>query len=245
MELKGYKAIKGLICCVTGLRIGGASNIIEIGGLDNPIIKNPVDDWPYMPGSSIKGKVRSLLEWELGKISSNGDVHSCTDVNCEICRIFGNSEDVDKGPSRGIFRDAVLTENSKQMLQKMKETKGLSYGEIKWENRINRLLGKAEHPRQMERLPAGTEFDFQVDYRIFDLGDGGKTDLDNFQWLLHGLWLLKQDALGGCGSRGYGQIDFRDVFVINPDGTKEEVEVKDRYKEITGREKRGVQYGQI
>ncbi len=244
MNLICYKTITGIIHCETGLRIGGFSNTIEIGGLDNPIIKNPVDEWPYIPGSSLKGKMRSLLEWDLGVVSPNGDPHSCQELQCIICRIFGNSEDVEKGPSRGIFRDASLTPVSKGVLQRMRETKGLVYGEIKYENRINRLKGKAEHPRPMERVPAGTEFSFRIDYRIFDIKDGGKIDLDNFQWLLHGLWLLEQDALGSSGSRGYGQIKFGiydanntfipgRVFVDN----KEEI-IKDRYEEITKQEEK-------
>lgn len=76
MNSIGYKVVTGNIKCITGLRIGGSSNTIEIGGLDNPIIKSPIDDWPYIPGSSIKGKIRSLLEWDLGIISTNGDPHS-------------------------------------------------------------------------------------------------------------------------------------------------------------------------
>ncbi len=244
MNLIGYKVISGVLHCVTGLRIGGSSNTIEIGGLDNPIIKNPLNEWPYIPGSSFKGKMRSLLEWEMGVISSNGDVHSCNKHDCTICRIFGNSEDVDKGPTRGMFRDASLNKTSKKDLQKLRETKGLVYGEIKYENRINRLKGKAEHPRPMERVPAGTEFDFRIDYRMFDINDNGQVDNDNFQWLLHGLWLLEQDALGSSGSRGYGQIQFG-IYdsgkefcsgKILVDG-KEEV-IKDRYEEITKQKKR-------
>lgn len=114
MNSIGYKVVTGNIKCITGLRIGGSSNTIEIGGLDNPIIKSPIDDWPYIPGSSIKGKIRSLLEWDLGIISTNGDPHSCKQIDCIICRIFGNSEEVEKGPSRGIFRDASLTDISKK-----------------------------------------------------------------------------------------------------------------------------------
>ncbi|MCC6544827.1 MAG: type III-A CRISPR-associated RAMP protein Csm3 [Nitrospirae bacterium] len=244
MNLKGYKVISGIIGCVTGLRIGGTSNTIEIGGLDNPVIKNPIDDWPYIPGSSFKGKMRSLLEWDLGVVSPNGDPHTCKDAKCVICRIFGNSEEVEKGPTRGIFRDAFLSERSKKDLQSMRETKGLVYAEIKYENRINRLKGKAEHPRPMERVPAGTEFSFEIDYRVFDINDNGNVDNQNFQWLLHGLWLLEQDALGSSGSRGYGQIKFGSYDKDNkfvPGRVlvdKHEEPIKDRYNEITGQTKR-------
>jgi len=212
-----YKNIKGIIRCETGLRIGAQANIIEIGGMDNPIIRNPVNDFPYIPGSSLKGKIRTLLEWEIpGKLDENGNVHSCSDVNCEICRIFGPGNSSDEpaiGPSRAIFRDANLSPDSLKMLKELRERKGLTYVEEKTENIINRIIAKAT-PRTLERVPAGTEFEFEINYRVFEVfddngqSDEGKTDEHNFNWLLHGLWLLSQDALGGSGSRGYGKISF-------------------------------------
>jgi len=236
-----YKAIKGIIRCETGLRIGTQANIIEIGGMDNPIIRNPVNDFPYIPGSSLKGKIRTLLEWEIpGKLDENGYVHSCSDVNCEICRIFGPGNSSDEpaiGPSRAIFRDATLTPDSFKILKELRERKGLIYVEEKIENVINRIKGKAEHPRTLERVPAGTEFEFEINYRVFGVfdnngqSDGGKTDEQNFNWLLQGLWLLSQDALGGSGSRGYGKISFWNKCEKDG-GKKNTVMVDDEVKEI-------------
>lgn len=252
MEFIEYKAVTGIIQCVSGLRIGGSKDTIEIGGMENPIIRNPLDKFPYIPGSSIKGKVRSLLEWEIdGKLGKNGNVHQFKDCNkdsnCPICRIFGVTDDeVNFGPGRAIFRDGWVTESSKDKLKELQLKKGLLYVEEKTETAIDRLKGKAKTGslRQYERVPAGTEFSFRIDYRVFDINDKGETDKTNFQWLLHGLWLLEQDALGGSGSRGYGQIKFGicdnagkfipgKVFVDD----KEE-DIKDRYQEITNKNKR-------
>ncbi len=208
MKLQGFKEIEGIIECVTGLRIGGSNNTIEIGGLDNPVIRNPLDDTPYIPGSSIKGKIRTLLEWELGKVSNDGSVHKCQDNSCPICRIFGTTdESLTRLPSRALFRDAFLDKDSRRKLEEdLRQKKGLLYAEVKYENTINRLKGKAEHPRQMERIPPGIRFAFSISYRIFD-----ELDENYLSHLLHGLWLLEQDALGGCGSRGYGKVKFHDV----------------------------------
>ncbi|WP_347275370.1 type III-A CRISPR-associated RAMP protein Csm3 [Candidatus Kuenenia sp.] len=251
MEFITYKTVTGIIRCVSGLRIGGSKDTIEIGGMDNPIIRNPLDKFPYIPGSSIKGKIRSLLEWEIdGKLGVNGNVHQFRDCNrdsnCPICRIFGVTDDeVDFGPGRAIFRDGWVTESSKDVLKELQLKKGLLFVEEKTETAIDRLKGKAKTGslRQYERVPAGTEFSFRIDYRVFDISDQGETDKNNFKWLLHGLWLLEQDALGGSGSRGYGQVQFGilkgekfmpgKVFVNN-----EEEEIKDRYLEITGKNKR-------
>ena len=123
MTLK-YKIIKGILQCETGLRVGGSSNTIEIGGMDNPVIRNPINDQPYIPGSSLKGKIRSLLEWELGKIMSDGSIHRCDDPSCVICRIFGSTDDnIERGPTRVIFRDAFLT--SKGTVEKIGKDNGI------------------------------------------------------------------------------------------------------------------------
>lgn len=252
MQLIGYKSIIGIIQCISGLRIGGSKDTIEIGGIDNPIIRNPLDRFPYIPGSSLKGKMRSLLEWEIeGKLGTAGNVHQFKDCNkddtCPICRMFGVTDDeVTFGPGRAIFRDGWLTDSSKINLMELQRIKGLLFVEEKAETAIDRIKGKAKHGslRHYERVPAGTEFDFRIDYRVFDINDNGVVDNENFQWLLHGLWLLEQDALGSSGSRGYGQIRFG-IYdsdkkfcsgKILVDG-KEEV-IKDRYEEITKQKKR-------
>ncbi len=221
--LKSYQ-IKGIISCKTGLRIGGAGGIIQIGGVDNPIIRDPLTNYPYIPGSSLKGKMRSLLELKYGKIEPDGEPHKfCEDNSCFICRIFGVSAgdhtDVVLGPSRLIVRDSYLTEKAKEELEKYRLEKGMLYSEIKFENTLKRVTAKAT-PRQMERVPAGTEFELDLVYRIFDLGDGGKTDEDNIERVKEGLRLIQEDALGSSGSRGYGKVEFVDLKLIQNDGTE-------------------------
>ncbi len=223
IQLLGYQRITGTLTCVTGLRIGGSSEVIEIGGLDNPIIKHPVTGVPYVPGSSLKGKMRALLEFKLGKVDPKGEVHQY-DVNtckqtCPICRVFGvaKGEGSPFGPGRLIVRDAELVSNG---------SADKTATERKWENVINRIKGSAEHPRQMERVPAGTEFKFEMDYRVFDVdGDKGATDLGLFAHVLRGLRLIELDTLGGSGSRGYGKVSFGTVTIHKLDGTTETREI--------------------
>lgn len=213
-KLLSHSVIIGIIKCLSGLRVGGSGGIIEIGGVDNPIIRNPINGLPYIPGSSIKGKMRSLLELEKGKIMSNGDPHKhdkniCEKNNCEICILFGSSagDGSQLGPGRLIFRDCYLTENSRNDLQKMKEREGLNYSEIKTEVNINRWTAKSiSGPRQMERVPAGTSFDFELAIRVFE------NDNDNLvSYIKEGLKLIQNDALGGCGSRGCGRVKFENL----------------------------------
>lgn len=216
MKLIGYKRIEGIIEVITGLHIGGSTTIIEIGGKDNPVIKHPITKVPYIPGSSIKGKMRSLLEWKLGKLNTDrnsndfGEVHKwCNDKECPICVIFGTSaEEAGIGPTRLIVRDAVLDENYKD---RQKE-KNLSWTPIdltedKYENTINRITARA-NPRNFERIISGAEFSFKMSYRVFENGDNGSGDERLFEHVLDGLRLIEQDALGGAGSRGCGQVKF-------------------------------------
>jgi len=224
-----YKTISGILEVKTGLRIGGSSSTIEIGGMDNPVIRDPLTNYPYIPGSSLKGKIRSLLEWELGKVESDGKVHKCNDITCPICRIFGSTEDnIERGPSRSIFRDAFLTDESRKKLEKMREEKGLLYAETKTENWIDRLRGKAGSGglRTQERIPPGIQFDFSISLRVLEV-NGRKGD-DDLPFLLHGLWLLEQDALGGSGTRGYGKVKFLNV----KDEKGKPLEIQDRSQVI-------------
>jgi len=220
IQLLRYKKIKGQIRLVTGLHIGGSKDEIRIGETDNPVIKNPIDNFPYIPGSSLKGKIRTLLEWYLpGKVTENGDVHGCKNSACPICRLFGSPEkETTAGPGRALFRDCVLIDTSKEVLKKIKEEKGLMYVEEKTENVIDRKRGgtKKTGLRQMERVPAGMVFNFEMDYRVFDMdGDKGEKDEEYFNCILKGLQLLRDDALGGSGSRGYGQVIFENLVDEN------------------------------
>lgn len=196
-----YK-IAGKIELKSGLHIGAGNDIIEIGGLDNPVAKDRKGR-PYIPGSSIKGKLRSMMEWQLSKVSSNGEPHSCSDpenaISCQICRIFGphKAAKVKLGPPRLIVRDAILESNDEE---------GESHTEAKYENVINRVNGTAEHPRQLERVHAGTFFSFEIIYRNFVADeDDAKSDRKAIELALKN---LEHDYLGGSGSRGSGKVCF-------------------------------------
>lgn len=211
MKQKTLKKITGIIEVKTGLHIGAGNDRIEISGMDNPIIRNPLTQEPYIPGSSIKGKMRSLMEWMLEKVPADGKVHSCADKECPICRVFGasnskNNEDSSRGPTRIIVRDAVLTP---EWSKKMKE--GERFVEEKSENSINRITAVA-NPRPIERVIPGVAFDFEIAYRVIDTNDGGTIDEKNFtEVVLKGLKALQNDYLGGGGTRGNGQIEFKNL----------------------------------
>lgn len=209
MQLNSIKKITGTITIITGLHIGAGKESLEIGGLDQPIIKNPLTQEPYIPGSSIKGKMRSLLE--ISRFSSmrpktrehvaNGKPCACAEAGCPACTIFGTSASEkgnDLGPTRLIVRDAGLTDNWRE---KFKNNE-LSM-EVKYENVIHRVKGVADHPRPLERVPAGVQFTFNLSFKVFE-GDDAKLIEDVYR----GLRLIELDALGGCSSRGSGQVRF-------------------------------------
>ena len=205
------KKITGKIVVKTGLHIGAGTDEVHIGGVDSPILRNPLNLEPYIPGSSLKGKMRSIMEWKLNKLAADGNPCDCGKTECPICRIFGSAnskseETKGRGPTRLIVRDAVLSEKSKELFYDSKEIV-----EVKAENSINRITAKA-NPRFLERVVPGVEFDFEISYRIIDTGDGGKMDRDYFESVVkESLKILQSDYLGGGGSRGNGQIEFADL----------------------------------
>ena len=208
-------AIRGRLVVVTGLHIGAGKDAIEIGGIDTPVMKHPHTGYPYVPGSSIKGKLRSLLEWHRGQIGAKGGVWdggSKPDAGDPILRIFGTThKDWAGGPTRILVRDASLNSAwAKHAVQA-----GLALTEEKFENNIDRIQGKAGVGiRKTERVPAGAIFDFEFVYRCFDIGgDGGVPDDKNLAFVFDAMRLLELDALGGSGSRGYGRVRFTDLSV--------------------------------
>ncbi|MFH1293916.1 MAG: type III-A CRISPR-associated RAMP protein Csm3 [Pseudomonadota bacterium] len=214
MKLEEIKEITGKIILKSGLHIGAGDTEMKIGGTDNTVIKHPHTLEPYIPGSSLKGKVRSLLEMRSGlMVKTNGNpvnlktlqgLSGKEKMECEkILKLFGSSgadaEEISAlGPTRVSFADCPLDDHWKEKAAH----DHLAYTEVKSENSINRISGTAENPRFTERVPADTEFRFCVTIKRL----GEDEDLDGF--LLEGLKLLQMDALGGNGSRGYGRIRF-------------------------------------
>jgi CRISPR-associated protein Csm3 len=215
MQLKKVLRIRSVLLAKTGLRIGMSRDQMAIGDLDNPVIRNPLTDEPYIPGSSLKGKLRYLLEWSLGGDyilkAKDRHVYASPDPKDPVARIFGLAPENDqkaleiareRGPTRLLVRDAYLLEDSKRELERTAARGGL-YTEIKQEVFIPRLGGNA-NPRTTERVPAGARFGVEMAYRVLD-----DLDEEYFQnYLLRALELLEVDGLGGHISRGYGQVYF-------------------------------------
>lgn len=206
LKLIKHKHIYGTLTCKTGMRIGGSKEDIEIGGIDNPIIRDPVTKLPYIPGSSLKGKLRSLLEYSTGRIGQDGMPCTCGQQDCMVCRIFGPHRNTnhDLGPTRIIVRDAPLSDESREKLRPLLE-EGVNYAELKRENWIDRRTGVAGRGglRAQERVPAGTKFDFNIHVRVFQGDDEEKI----VGFIKRGLELLTSEYLGGSGTRGYGWVD--------------------------------------
>jgi CRISPR-associated protein Csm3 len=222
MRLLTYKIITGEIECITGLHIGSSADIMEIGGMDNPIIKHPITGFPYVPGSAQRGPPRSLLEIKYGLFDKTpgqfyGTVHKwCGDRNCFMCRMYGTSAPMTNlGPTRLLYRDANLTADSAEILKKLKREKGLPYSEEKYENSINRVDGTAV-PRSIERVPSGMKFDMEIVYGIYDVdNDSGKVDIDNIKYIKEGLKLVEIIGLGGSKVRGSGKVKFNNLKIFD------------------------------
>ncbi len=229
--LHGHFIISGVIFCRSGIFVGGAEDTLQIGGIDKNVVRNPLTDEPYIPGSSLKGKLRSIVE-KIVKDSNNDPLranrhsgdrekkvwrHECDDYDdakeCQLCRVFGatGSDANDNYPGALLVRDSLLANDD--LIQD-----GFPITETKMENAIDRLTSAA-HPRTFERVPAGAEFEFELVYRVETLepdangvkgglnvdSDRVKTDMTN---LLNAMEILEKDGLGGNISRGYGSVEF-------------------------------------
>lgn len=189
----------GEIEVVTGLHIGGSEGFSAIGAIDSPVVRDSVTRLPMIPGSSLKGKIRTLIARDL---NDNAFVEHSKD-NIKIRRLFGSSKDEKLKRSRLIFSDCIMTlENRQEIIN----AGAMSVTEAKFENTINRATGVA-NPRQIERVVRGAKFPFELIYEVIE-----PTEItEDFETLSQGLKLLQYDYIGGHGSRGYGKVKFNNL----------------------------------
>jgi len=218
--LLGKVIIRSDIEVRSGLRIGGASGGLKIGGVDLNVITDP-EGKPYIPGSSLKGKMRSLMERKEGALPNERGIHQCESKEdykkCSICKIWGTLgglkfSEKENIPTltRLIVRDCYLDEDS--ITEEMRRNIDLQWTEVKFETAINRITGTALSGslRQAERVPAGARFkDCEIIFNVFE-----EEDRDLLKKVFEAMELLEHDYLGGMGSRGYGQIEFKNIKVF-------------------------------
>src|ERR1700694_1243281 len=226
LKLIGKLILEGEMRCETGLHVGAGKGSLEIGGSDNPVVKDAFGR-PYVPGSSLRGKIRSLLE-QSGRLAVPSElvylsrrkgqevpIHQSDRPDDEICLLFGRNpgrmervqgETLDTSqatPARLAVFDAPL--DAESISASMRENLDDELTEVKNENAIDRITSQA-NPRTLERVPAGARF--QVRFIIDVLCE---EDAPLFAHLVQGLRLLEDDALGGGGSRGNGRIRFANL----------------------------------
>ena len=232
INLYGRVFIRGDIRAVTGLHIGGAGGALEIGGVDSPVIRDPLNNRPYVPGSSLRGKMRSLTEKTAGAEQNffisrakgkEVRVHTCKArrrddktllpaseqpyTTCPVCPVFGvTGDEYADAPTRLIVRDVFLGDDSAKKLQAAQTD--MPFSEVKWEATIDRVTSAAV-PRQIERVPARALFEgFEMVYTVY-----GPADVGRLAIVIQAMQLLEDDYLGGLGSRGSGKIAFQGVKI--------------------------------
>src|SRR6185369_16698781 len=226
LKLVGKLILAGEVHCETGLHIGAGKGSLEIGGADNPVVKDAFG-LPYIPGSSLRGRIRSLLENALGlttpaelvylskRKGQEVRIHQSDRPDDEICLLFGRNpgrmdrvagEPLDTRaatPARLAIYDAPLVAES--ITAQMRENLDDEITEVKSENAIDRITSQA-NPRTLERVPAGARFQVRMVLDVLCEEDKALAAR-----LIEGLRLLEDDALGGGGSRGSGRVRFANL----------------------------------
>ena len=212
-KLKNKIVYTGIIRLKTGLHIGGTNAALNIGGPDKFVVRNPLTNIPYIPGSSLKGKLRSLVELANGETNAG---KPSNDPNSKSGALFGTAGDSESNhASRLIVRDAVMVtqadDEDELMIFGLERSDipdfgntDLPFTESKTEVNIDRITAKA-NPRTFERVPAGALFKLEMVLNIFE----GENEDDLKNTLKQGITLLHDDYLGGNGSRGYGQVEIK------------------------------------
>lgn len=193
--------ITGVLQTKTGMHIGGSSAFSAIGAVDSPVIKDVRNGKPMVPGSSLKGKIRTLLAKKYNEAVVNPD----NDAEC-IRRVFGSAK---KDKDNKVHASKIIVSDMFLLNEDEIRNRGIeSFTEVKFENSINRATAVA-NPRQIERAIKGLQFGIDMIYEV----ENGKEDevIDDIKLLAEGMKMLEYDYLGGSGSRGYGKVQFFDM----------------------------------
>lgn len=206
---------------VSGGRIGGGGGGLEVGSVVDAnlaALKDPLTNAPYLPGSSLKGKLRSIAEHVHGRFGE--DRHGkktlpcdCgeNDGPCPICPVFGAhmNPKARSAPTRITVRDAFLTAESKALWESARD-EGREFLEQKTENTVGRISGTADNPRTGERFPAGTTFRAHIILNIYDDDETAKRTEGYKDTVSNALAVLENGgSLGASGSRGYGEVNLK------------------------------------
>ncbi|NLK22606.1 MAG: type III-A CRISPR-associated RAMP protein Csm3 [Clostridiales bacterium] len=219
VALFGKLIIEGNLKLLTGMHIGAGNDFASIGAVDSVVVRDTLTKKPYIPGSSIKGKMRYLLS---RVYSSNGKLPDIKNECKEIGRLFGQSE---KYIARLQFFDIFFNQESASKLEKVDTDLYLT--EIKFENTINRVTAVA-NPRQLERVPAGSIFNFKLAYNVENAKDL-EEDLKNINNCIQ---LLQEDYIGGHGTRGYGRVAFENLKFSYNEYNPIDIDVEGKAKEL-------------
>jgi CRISPR-associated protein Csm3 len=215
IQLFGRVIIRGQIKALSGLHIGGSTTALEIGAVDLPVIRSAKNGLPYIPGSSLKGKMRSLAEKVTGapqnkNIGKGVHIHVAADATeyekYWVNPVFGVPSEIGfdiSGPTRLVVRDVPLDVTS---LDEAKGNLDQPFTEVKWENALDRVTSAAT-PRQIERVPAGAIFTpMELVFSLFE-----KADAERLGHVLTAMQLVEDDYLGGQGTRGSGKVIFESL----------------------------------
>lgn len=201
-KLKKYIKVASKIELLSGTHIGGSESKLQVGGIDKPVIRNPITNMPYIPGSSLKGRFRMALELKYNDIFSETEPSQNQESDSLVCKLFGNGKAQNTvEPTRLIFRDANLAEGFDDYI----------LGEEKTELKMDRkkMAAAKTGPRTQERIPAGAKFDFEVVIRIFE-GDNENLFIERLKEAIN---IVEMEFIGGSGSRGYGKVKFEDLEI--------------------------------
>lgn len=200
---------------LTGMHIGGSSTFSAIGAVDSPVVRDALSGRPIVPGSSLKGKLRTLLARSLSKDIENMPKYDDDDVR--IKRLFGSAQP--PVAARLQFSDSFVEEDVR--------FSEIGLTEVKFENSIGRCDAKA-NPRQIERVNPGVQFGVNIVYEQRDTG----SLMEDMQLLAKGFKLLQLDYLGGHGSRGSGRVSFRNFRFEAVDTDTDVSKLKELFSEV-------------
>jgi len=196
---------------------------LKIWWIDSEVVKHPITNEPYIPWSSIKGRMRALIEmtrWEYGEKTNKKwetEYHSVEDPNNKVAKAFGCAWKDEKIASRILVEDfkLVIDDKIKEYCE-FDENNNLikvrsDFYEDKAENSVPRFLSWSANPRHIERVPAWVEFEWKIVLTPVEGWNYGITAEELKAILNEWIRLVENFWLGG----GVSRWNWRIIFLNN------------------------------
>lgn len=190
--------IEACLTTVSSLYIGAGADREAGGSRDLPVLRNALDDMPIVPGSSLRGRMVTLLKAHCPDAIAGEETAAQA-----LAILFGT-------PGK---RSALSFWDCQPEVPWAYEHRAAGLALTHWRSEQAPMPDKRLVFRRRELISAGVRFRFRLTLLAAQAENAGLPTQAALDRVRQGLLLMEQHGIGGATVRGFGRVAFSDVTV--------------------------------